>query len=183
MSILEERLHYKCTTETTRKGWEMFGRGRNYQRFEDDNVGNQRTTQTEKENGHDEEQGSRPSEANATESKPDGTAAKTTNVNSIKVKVLDTQGRTYTVPVPAGGATTVADLKSALAAEGGAGVATELQRLIYAGRILEDSQTLQSCGITGEQTVVHLFARPWGRWISTFFNQAGGFDFFLHSCF
>jgi len=76
----------------------------------------------------------------------------------FKVRVLDTQGRTFQLTVPSPDFT-IGHFKDLLMDPTQTGVPTERQRLIFHGRLLENTKTLEGCGIT-ENAVVHLFARP-----------------------
>lgn len=72
------------------------------------------------------------------------------------VKILNTNGQTFQIPIHLPNES-VESLKQKISAT--CSVPPPQQRLIYKGRMLQDGQTLQACGIE-DKVVVHLFARP-----------------------
>eukprot|EP00638_Chattonella_subsalsa_P006558 CAMPEP_0117737582 /NCGR_PEP_ID=MMETSP0947-20121206/2620_1 /TAXON_ID=44440 /ORGANISM="Chattonella subsalsa, Strain CCMP2191" /LENGTH=379 /DNA_ID=CAMNT_0005553109 /DNA_START=118 /DNA_END=1254 /DNA_ORIENTATION=- len=151
----------------------MFNFGENYHRLVDgaasgiaQDAQQQRSTSSDPQNQQADEK--QADEESPNESSTNSSDQDTSHqLRPLKIRVLDTQGRTYKVTVPGGTDSTVESLKDQLVEI--AGVQKDLQRLIYHGRILQDNKTLKEYNVE-DDTVIHLFARPA---VSTFVPRAG----------
>lgn len=78
------------------------------------------------------------------------------DAGAVTVTVLDTAHSKFLVK--ADPSWTVARFKAAGARSHG--VPPSSQRLVYMGRLLDDTSTLDECGLDGEDRIVHLFPKP-----------------------
>lgn len=72
------------------------------------------------------------------------------------IRILDTHGKEHALDAESP-LSTIGTLK--VKVQAASGVSPAQQRLIFAGRMLQDQQTLRSCGVEAG-CVIHLFARP-----------------------